>query len=155
MKRQYNVTDSPRYITPPSTSSHFSDCLVTMGKEHLLDLLYSNKFHAMTKLLRVAAKAAETSTARLCAAANKASQPHPADTLVSAGSQHQPATSVAGSCDASPREDVDPELVVDYPGSLNDISNSKPPASLPSSPRGDTSSSYRKTRGRGTFVKAT
>ena len=39
----------------------------------------------MTKSLRVAAKAAETSAARLCAAAVEASQPHPADTDVSAG----------------------------------------------------------------------
>ena len=43
----------------------------------------------MTKSLCVAAKAAETSAARLCAAAAEASQPHPADTSVSAGSQHQ------------------------------------------------------------------
>ena len=84
----------------------------------------------MTKSLRVAAKAAETSAARLCAAAAEASQPHPADTDVSAGSQHQPATSVAGSRGASPREDVDPELVVDYSGESDDVSDSKPPAPL-------------------------
>ena len=81
--------------------------------------------------MRVATKAAETSAARLCAAAAEASQPHPADTLVSAGNQHQPATSVAGLRGASPREDVDPELVVDYSGKSDDTSNSKPPASLP------------------------
>ena len=109
----------------------------------------------MTKSLRVAAKAAETSAARLCAAAAEASQPHPADTSVSAGSQHQPATSVAGSRGASPREDVDPELAVDYSGESDELSDSKPPAPLPGSPRGDTSSSYRKTRGSGAFGKRT
>ena len=72
----------------------------------------------------------------MCAAAAEFSQPHPADTNVSAGSQHRPATSVAGSRGASPREDVDPELVVDYSGESDDISDSKPPASLPSSPWG-------------------
>ena len=41
----------------------------------------------------------------------EASQPHLADTLVSAESQHQTATSVAGLRGALPREDVDPELV--------------------------------------------
>ena len=97
-KCQYYVRDSPRYITPP-TNSHFSDCLVTMGKGTLVGFLfYSNKCIAMTKSLRVAAKAVESSAARWCAAA--------------AGSQHQPATSVANSRGASPREDVDPELVV-------------------------------------------
>ena len=35
---------------------------------------------------------------------------------MSAGSQHHPATSVAGSRGDLPREDVDPELVVDYSG---------------------------------------
>ena len=104
----------------------------------------------MTKSLHVAAKAAESSTARLCAVAAEASQTHPAYTLVSAGCQHQPATSVAGSRGASPREDVDPELVVDYSGESDDISYSKPPASLPGSPRDDNSSSYRKMRGSGT-----
>ena len=63
---------------------------------------------------------------------------------MSAGSQHQPATSVVGSRGASTREDVDPELVVDYSGGSDDISDSKPPASLPGSPGGDTSSSYRR-----------
>ena len=57
---------------------------------------------------------------------------------MSAGSQHQPATSVAGSCGASSREDVDSELVVDYSSESDEISDSKPPASLPGSPRGDT-----------------
>ena len=95
----------------------------------------------MTRSLRVASKAADTLASRLCAAAAEASQPHPADTSVSAGGQHQPATSVAGSRDASPSEDVDPELVVDYSGESDEISDSKPPAPLPSSPRGDTSSS--------------
>ena len=70
----------------------------------------------MTKSLRVAAKAAESSAARLCAAAAEASQPHLADTYVFIGIQHKPAKSVANSRDASPREDVDPELVVDYSG---------------------------------------
>ena len=106
----------------------------------------------MTKSLRVAAKVAETSAARLCAAAAEASQPHPADTDVSAGSQHQPATSVAGSRGEAPREDVDPELAVDYSGESDELSDSKPPAPLPGSPRGDTSSSY-KTRGSGAFGK--
>ena len=109
----------------------------------------------MTLSLRVAAKAAETSAARLCAAAAGASQPHPADTSVSAGSQHRPATSFAGSRGETPREDVDPELVVDYSGESYEISDSKPPASLPGSPRGDTSSSYCKTRGSGAFGKRT
>ena len=71
---------------------------------------------------------------------------------MSAGSQHQPATSVAGSCGASPREDVDPEFVVDYSGESDELSDSKPPASLPGSTRGDTSFSYRKTRGSGMFA---
>ena len=75
----------------------------------------------MTLSLRVAAKAAETSAARLCAAAAVASQPYPADTSVSADSQHQPATSPAGSRGALPREDVDPELVLES----DDISDSK------------------------------
>ena len=106
-----------------------------MGKGTLVGFLfYSNKCFAMTKSLRVAAKAAETSAARVCAAAAEASQPHPADTDVSAGSQHQPATSVAGSRGASPREDVDPELAVDYSGESDELSDSKPPASLPGSP---------------------
>ena len=109
----------------------------------------------MTKSLRVAAKAAETLATRLCAAAAEASQPHPADTPVSAGSQHQPATSVAGSHGAPPRKDVDPELVVDYSGESDDVSDLKPPASLPGSLRGDTSSSYSKTRGSGTLGKST
>ena len=65
----------------------------------------------MIKSLRVATKAAETSAARLCAAAAEALQPHPADTNISAGNQHQTAKSFAGSRGASPREDVDPELV--------------------------------------------
>ena len=60
----------------------------------------------MTLSLRVAAKATKTSAARLCAAAAEASQPHPVDTDVSAGSQYHPATSVAGSRGASPREDA-------------------------------------------------
>ena len=90
----------------------------------------------MTRLLRVAATAAETSAARLCAAAAEASQPHPhpADTDVSAGSQHQPATSVAGSRGASPREDVDPELFADYSGESDDASDSNPFAPLPGLP---------------------
>ena len=70
----------------------------------------------MTKSLRIATKAAENSAARLCAAAAEALQPQPADTDVSAGNQHQTVTSVAGSRGASPREDVDPELFVDYSG---------------------------------------
>ena len=103
-----------------------------MGKGTLVGFLfYSNKCFAMTKSLRVAAKAAETSAARLCAAAAEASQPQPADTSLSAGNQHQPATSVAGSRGALPRKDVDPELVVDYSGESDEISDSKPPASLP------------------------
>ena len=60
--------------------------------------------------MRVAAKAAESS--HTCSAAAEASQSHTADTDVSAGSQHQPATYVAGSRGTSPRENVDPELVV-------------------------------------------
>ena len=102
--------------------------------------------------MRVTAKAAESSAARLCAAAAEASQPHLADTLVSAESQHQTATSVAGLRGALPREDVDPELVVDYSGESDDISDSRQPALLPGSTRGDTSSSYRKTRGSGMFA---
>ena len=74
---------------------------------------------------------------------------------MSAGSQHQPATSVAGSRGASPREDVDPELVADYSGESDELSDLKQPASLPGSPRGDTSSSYRKTKGSGTLGKLT
>ena len=101
--------------------------------------------------MRVAAKVVECSAARLCAAAAEALQSHSADTNVSAGSQHQLATSVA----ASPREGVDPELVHDYSGESDDISDSKPPASIPGSPRGDTLSSYRKTRDSDTIVKAT
>ena len=54
-----------------------------------------------------------------------------------------------------PREDVDPELVVDYSGESDDISESKPSASLPGSPRGDISSLYRKTGGSGTLGKLT
>ena len=91
----------------------------------------------------------------MCAAAAEASHPHPADTSVSAGSQHQPATSVAGSRGASPRENVDPELVVDYSGKSDDICDSKPPAILPGLLRGDTSTSYSKTRGSGTLVSLT
>ena len=83
----------------------------------------------MTRSLRVAAKAAETSAARLCAAA--------------AGSHHQPATSVAGSRGASPREGLDPELAVDYSVESDELSDSKPPAPLPGSLLGDTSSSVR------------
>ena len=128
---------------------------MTMGKGTLVVFFYSNNRNAMTKSLRVAAKAAETSAARLCAVTSKASQPRPTDTNVSAGSQHQPATSVACSCGASPREDVDLEIVVDYSGESDDISDSNPPASLPGSPRGDTSPSFRSKRGSGTFVKAT
>ena len=60
--------------------------------------------------------AEETSAAHKRAAAAEASQPHLADTSVSAGSQHHPAASVAGSRGDLPREDVDPELVVDYSG---------------------------------------
>ena len=74
---------------------------------------------------------------------------------MSAGTQHQPATSVANSRGASPRVDADPELVVDYSGESDDTSHSKPPKSLPGSPRGVTSSSFRTKRGSGTFVKAT
>ncbi|CAI5709831.1 unnamed protein product [Peronospora effusa] len=111
-----------------------------MGKENLLNFLSFNNY-AMTKSMRVAAKAAKSSAARLCAAATEASQPQPADTNVSAGCQHQPATPVAGSRSASPREDVDPELVVDYSGESDDASGSKSPIPLPGSPRGDTSSS--------------
>ena len=91
----------------------------------------------------------------MCAAAAEASQPHPADTDVSAGSQHQPATSFTGPHGALPREDVDPELVVDYFGESDVVSDSKPPASLPGSLQGDTSSSCGKTRGRGTLSKLT
>ena len=83
----------------------------------------------MTRSLRVAAKAAETSAARLCAAAAEASQPQPADTSLSAGNQHQPATSVAGSRGALPRKDVESELVVDWDS--DEIFDSKPHASLP------------------------
>ena len=83
MKCQYYVTDSPRYITPLPTNSHLSDCLVTMGKGTLVVFLfYSNKCNAMTKSMRVAAKEAKSSAARLCAAADEASQSHPAGTLV-------------------------------------------------------------------------
>ena len=74
---------------------------------------------------------------------------------MSAGIQHQPATSVAGSRGASPRDDVDPELVVGYSGESDDISDSKPPASLLGSPRGDTLSSFGKTRSCGTLSKLT
>ena len=88
----------------------------------------------MIKSLRVSAKATETSAARLFAVAAEASRPHPADTLVSAGSQHQTASSVAGSRGASPREDVDPELVADYFGESDDISDSKPPVPLRARP---------------------
>ena len=105
----------------------------------------------MTKSMRVAATAAKNSAARLCAAATEASQPQPADTNVSAGSQHQPATSVAGSRGASPREDVDPELVVDYSGESDDASDSKPSSSLPGSPRGAASSSVPNKRDRSTL----
>ena len=80
----------------------------------------------MTKSLRVAAKATDSSAARSCAVAAEASHLHPADTNVSDGSQHQPATSVAGSRGALPCEDVDPELVVDYSGESDDASDSKP-----------------------------
>ena len=51
-------------------------------------------------------------------------------------------------------EDVDPELAVDSFGKSDELSDSKPPASLPGSPRGDTSSSY-KTRGSGALGKRT
>ncbi|CAI5703146.1 unnamed protein product [Peronospora effusa] len=108
----------------------------------------------MTKSMRVAAKAAKISAARLCAAATEASQPQPADTNVSAGCQHQPATPVAGSRSASPREDVDPELVVDYSGESDDATDSKPPVSIPGSPRGDTSSSNVTKRDRGTLSES-
>ena len=73
----------------------------------MLDFFYSNNCNAMTKSMRVAAKAAESSAARLCVAAAEASQPHPEDTYKSAGSQHQPATSVAGSRGALLRKDVE------------------------------------------------
>ncbi|CAI5708093.1 unnamed protein product [Peronospora effusa] len=108
----------------------------------------------MTKSTRVAAKAAKSSAARLCAAATEASQPQPADTNVPAGSQHQPATPVAGSRSASPRKDVDPELVVDYSGESDDASGSKSPIPLPGSPRGDTSSSNATKRDRGTLSES-
>ena len=109
----------------------------------------------MTKSMRTAAKAAVSSATRLCAAAAEASQSHPPDTNVSAESQHQPATSVAGSRGEAPREDVDPELVVDCSGESDDASDLKPPASLPDSPRGDTSSSVRTKRDRGTLSEST
>ena len=91
----------------------------------------------------------------MCAVAVEASQPHPADTDMSAGSQHQPAKSVIGHRGVSPREDVDPELVADNSGESDDVSDSNPSTSLPGSPRNDTSSSYRKTRGSGTLDKLT
>ena len=56
---------------------------------------------------------------------------------------------------ASPREDVDPEVVVDYSGESDVVSDSKPPASPPGLPLGDTSSSFRKTRSCGTLSKLT
>ncbi|CAI5704118.1 unnamed protein product [Peronospora effusa] len=108
----------------------------------------------MTKSMRVAAKAAKSSAARLCAATTEASQPQPADTNVSDGSQHQPATPVAGSRSVSPREDVDPELVVDYFGESDDASDLKPPVSLPGSTRGDTSPSNVTKRDRGTLSES-
>ena len=98
---------------------------------------------------------AMTLAARLCAAAAEALQPHLADKNGYAGSQHQPATSVEGQRGASPCEYLDPELFVDYSGDSDDVSDSKPPASLPGSTRGGPSSSYRKTTGSGTFGKLT
>ena len=74
----------------------------------------------MTKSLHVAAKSAETLAAHKRAA--------------TAGSQHQPATYVAGSRGASPREDVDPELFADYSGESDDASDSNPFAPLPGLP---------------------
>ncbi|CAI5703339.1 unnamed protein product [Peronospora effusa] len=124
-----------------------------MGKENLLNFLSFNNY-AMKKSMRVAAKAAKSSAARLCAAATEASQPQPADTLVSAGSQHQPATPVAGPRSSSPREDVDPELVVEYSGESDDASGSKSPIPLPGSPRRDTSSSNATKRDRGTLSES-
>ncbi|CAI5738238.1 unnamed protein product [Peronospora farinosa] len=104
--------------------------------------------------MRVAAKAAKSSAARLCAAATEASQPQPADTDVPAGSQHQPATPVAGSRGASPREDVDPELAVENSGESDYASDSKPPIPLPGSPRGDNASSNVTKRDRGTLSES-
>ena len=90
----------------------------------------------MTKSLRVAAKAAENSVARLRAAAVEASQPQPAYDQSSAVGQHQPATSVAGSHGYISCDDVDPELVVDYSVESDDASDSKANAPPSGSPRG-------------------
>ena len=95
----------------------------------------------MMKSLRVAAKAAEKSVARLRATAVEATQPQPADDQSSAVGQHQPATSVAGSHDDMSCDDVDPELVVDYSVESDDSSDSKANAPPSGSPRGAASTS--------------
>ena len=79
----------------------------------------------MTKSLRVAAKAAERSVARLRVAAVEASQPQPADDQSSAVNQHKAATSVADSRGYMPCEDVDTEIAVDYSGESNDASTQR------------------------------
>ena len=105
----------------------------------------------MTKSLRVAAKAAENSVARLRAATVEASQPQPADDQSSAVGQHQPATSVAGSHGYMSCDDVDPELVVDYSVESDDASDSKAKAPPSGSPRGAASSSV-PSEGQGLFM---
>ena len=83
------------------------------GKGDLVGFLLFQQLQRNDEVNACRRKAAESSAAHRCAAAAEASKPHSADTLVFDGSQHQPATSVEGSCGAIPRKDVDPELVLD------------------------------------------